>query len=69
MSIKKVDFCQNDSPMVESFWQNNSLVTHILFELQSIIILSPVANFDDQSLAQLLSDENFFIATNFWDLL
>jgi hypothetical protein len=36
--------------MGESFWQNNSLVTHILFELQPIFIFSPVANFGDQSL-------------------
>ena len=36
--------------MGETFYQNNSLVTHILFELQSIIIFSPVANFGDQSL-------------------
>jgi hypothetical protein len=36
--------------MGESFWQNNSMVTHILFELQPIIIFSPVANFGDQSL-------------------
>ena len=36
--------------MGESFLQNNSLVTHILFELQPIIIFSPVANFGDQSL-------------------
>ena len=48
--VIKLSFCQNDSLMGESFWQNNSLVTHILFELQPIIILSPVANFGDQSL-------------------
>ena len=36
--------------MGESFWQNNSLVTDILFELQPIIIFSPVANLGDQSL-------------------
>ena len=30
--VNKLSFCQNDSPMGESFWQNNSLVTHILFE-------------------------------------
>ena len=28
-----LSFCQNDLLMGESFWQNNSLVTHILFEL------------------------------------
>ena len=48
--VIKLSFCQNDPLMVESFWQNNSLVTHILSELQSFIILSPVANFGDQSL-------------------
>jgi hypothetical protein len=36
--------------MGESFWQKTSLVTDILFELQPIIIFSPVANFGDQSL-------------------
>ena len=49
ISVIKLSFCQNDPLMGESFWQNNSLVTHILFELQSIIIFSPVANFGDQS--------------------
>ena len=43
-------FCQNDFPMRESFWQKDSLITHILFELQPFIIFSPVANFGDQSL-------------------
>ena len=32
----KLFFFQNDPIMGESFWQNNSLVTHILFELQPI---------------------------------
>ena len=36
--------------MGEPFWQNNSLVSHILFELQPIIIFSPVTNFGNQSL-------------------
>ena len=46
--------------MGESFWQNNSLVTHILFELQPIIMFSPVANFGDQSLDydQTMSGQN-----------
>jgi hypothetical protein len=43
-------FCQNDSPMRGSFWLKENLITHILFELQPIIIFSPVANFGDQSL-------------------
>jgi hypothetical protein len=38
--------------MGKSFWQYNSLVTHMLFELQPIIIFSPVADFGDQSLCQ-----------------
>ena len=46
----KLFFCQNDPLMGEPFWQNNSLVSHILFELQPIIIFSPVANFGNQSL-------------------
>ena len=33
-----------------SFWQKDNLITHILFELQPIIIFSPVPNFGDQSL-------------------
>ena len=48
--VIKLSFRQNDSLMGESFWQNNSLVTHILFELQPIIIFSPVANFGYHSL-------------------
>ena len=35
----------HDPLMGESFWQNNSLVTHIFFELQPIMVFSPVANF------------------------
>ena len=34
----------------ESFWQNNRLVTHILFELWLIMIFSPVANFGQHPL-------------------
>ena len=48
--VIKLSFSQNDPLMGESFWQNNSLVTHILFELQPIIIFSPVANFGNQSI-------------------
>ena len=39
-----------DSPMMGSFWQKDSLITHIIFELQPIIIFSPVTNFGDRSL-------------------
>ena len=38
--------------MGESFWQNNSLVTHILFDLQPIMIFSPVANFGTHPLGR-----------------
>ena len=38
--------------MGESLWQNNRMITHVLFELQPIIIFSPVANFGDQSLVK-----------------
>ena len=51
----KLFFCQNDPLMGEPFWQNNSLVSHILFELQPIIIFSPVANFGNQSLLNVKS--------------
>ena len=54
MWVMKLFFCQNDPLMGEPFWQNNSLVSHILFELQPIIIFSPVANFGNQSLFGIL---------------
>ena len=50
--VIKLSFCQNDPLMGESFWQNNSNVTHVIFELQPIIIFSPVANFGNQSIIQ-----------------
>ena len=49
IQVIKLSFCQNDPLIEESFRQNNSLVTHVLFELKPIIIFSPVANFGDQS--------------------
>ena len=57
----KLFFCQNDPLIGEPFWQNNSLVSHILFELQPIIIFSPVANFGNQSLAQVTRCVNFSV--------
>ena len=33
LRVIKLSFPQNDRLMGESFWQNSSLVTHILFEL------------------------------------
>ena len=43
--VIKLCLCQNDPLKGESFWQKDSLITHILFELQPIMIFSPVANF------------------------
>ena len=43
-------FCQNDFPKRRSFWQKDSLITHILFELWLIMIFSPVANFGQHPL-------------------
>ena len=44
--------------MKGTFWQKNCLITDILFELQPIIIFSPVANFGDQS---LITETLFFL--------
>ena len=43
----KLFFCLNDFPIRGEFWQNNSFITHILFELcrdpaMPILIFSPV---------------------------
>ena len=46
----KLSFCQNNSPMGGSFWQKDSLITHILFELWLIMVFRPVANFAQQIL-------------------
>ena len=32
LQVFKLRFCQNDPPIGEPFWQNTSLVTHILFK-------------------------------------
>ena len=50
--------------MGESFWQNYSLVTHIRFELQPIILFSPVANFGDQSLGRKKMDRKSGLLSN-----
>ena len=45
IKVIKLSFCQNDSPMGGSFWQKDSLITLILFELcMSILVFIPVAN-------------------------
>ena len=46
--VTKLSYCQSDYPMSESFWQNNSLVTHIFFDLCLFKHFSPVANFGQQ---------------------
>ena len=51
--VTRLLFCQNDYPMRASLRQKDSLITHILFELQPITIFSSVKNFGDQSLNQL----------------
>ena len=51
--VIKLSFCQNDSLIGESFWRNNSLVTHILFEIQPII----------EFLTSLLS---YFVQSQIW---
>ena len=45
----------NDSSMRGSFWQKDTLIIHILFELQPIVMFSPVANYGDQSLDSIIS--------------
>ena len=49
----KLSFCQNDPPMGESFWQKDSLSTHILFELWLITLLRFVQFFLKQTLKEL----------------
>ena len=49
----KLSFSQNDPPMGKTFWKKDNLIKHILFELWLIMILSPVANFAQQSLLSL----------------
>ena len=53
MGVIKLSFCQNDPPMGESFWQKDSLTTHILFELWLITPLGCVQIFLKQTLFRL----------------
>ena len=48
--VIKLSFCQNDPPMGESFWQKDSLITHMLFELWLITLLWIVSVFLTQTL-------------------
>ena len=52
IKVIKLSFYQNDSPMGGSFWQKDSLITYILFELCLFWYLSPVANLMHHSLVR-----------------
>ena len=45
-------------PVGESFWQKDSLITHILFEHMPIMIYSPVANLMHHPLVVILGFKN-----------
>ena len=64
--VTRLLFCQNGSPMRGSFWQKNSFITHILFELQPIIIFSPVANFGNQSIEWSKNPKTLETVPKFW---
>ena len=48
-----LSFCQNDSLMGWSLWQNDRMVTYIIFDLYLFKHFCPFANFDHQSLPYL----------------
>ena len=50
ISVIKLSFCQNDPLIGGSFWQKDSLITHILFELWLITLLCIVLVFLTQTL-------------------
>ena len=73
--VTSLFFCQNDSPTSDSFWQKNRLVTHILFDLCLFEHFSPVASFEQQSIALQSDCRNvlwwFYIkiwTKNYWSL-
>ena len=47
-------FCQNDSPIRTSFWQKDSLITHMLFELCLFRYLAECTFFSSPSILGLL---------------
>ena len=57
--VTKLSLSQSDSPMSESFWQKNSLVIHIFFDLWPFKHFSPVANFGLQSLYIAIAFKTF----------
>ena len=49
--------------MSEPFWQKNSLATHIFFDLCLFKPFCPVANFEQQSIGQIIGgDAQNFVA-------
>ena len=50
--------------MGESLWQKDRMVTHILFDLCLFKHFSPVANFGNQSLFQLIQNPRKFKGIN-----
>ena len=64
----KLFFGQNDPPIRESFWRNNSLVTQILFELCPIWYINPVANFGTHPLDPLNPLEEKIPNGKFWQI-
>ena len=64
IKVIKLSFYQNDSPMGGSFWQKDSLITYILFELCLFWYLSPVANLMHHSLGM-----KGVLPVDFWTIL
>ena len=52
--VIKLSFCQNDFPIGQLFWQNNSLVTYIAYWNMPIMIFSPVYFFSGHTLVVVL---------------
>ena len=57
IGVIKLSSCQKDPPIEESFWQKDSMITHILFETMPILIFSPGANFGHHPI--FLNKNNF----------
>ena len=54
-------FCQNDYLIRGSFWQKDSLITHILFDLaMPILIFSPVQHCNEKSPCQTVHKNTVF---------
>jgi hypothetical protein len=52
IKVIRLSLCQNDSPMGGSFWQKDSLISFILFELCLLKHFSPVSNLMHHPLVQ-----------------